>query len=208
MKNKKKTGMIIFGVVCAVIVIACLVIQLVLKNEDKKLEQESEKYETLVTETKSGVKVETEYTHIDDKKFYFKVPKSFHALDYETITKKYQGNVPGVVFSNDETTINLAISSTEDSMKDQKIESYIKSMEKLLKETSEVIDTKLYKVDGHNVGQIKLVSQAADTKIYNNMIAFSYQDKLVIMTFNCTEELMDEWQSVGNFIIDSLFFTE
>lgn len=208
MKNKKKTGMIIFGIICAVIVAVCVVIQVVLKNEDKQLEQESKKYETLITETKSGVKVETEYTHIDDRKFYFKVPKTFHSLDYETITKKYQGNVPNVVFSNEETTINLVISLTEDSMKDNQIASYLKSMENLLKETSEIVDTKLYKVDGHNVGKMKLITQAEDTKIYNNMICFSYQDKLVIISFNCTEELMDDWKAVGDFIIDSLFFTE
>ncbi len=207
MKHKKMIG-IVCGIICVVVVIASLVIQIVLKQEDKKLKEESKKYETLVTETKSGRKIETEYTHIEENKFYFKVPKSFHSLDYETITKKYQGKVPSVVFSNEETTINLAISLTEDAMKDNQIEAYIKSMETVLKQTSEMIGTEVYQVDGHSVGEMKLVSQAEDTKIYNHMIVFSYQDRLVIMAFNCTEELTDEWKSVGDFIMESLFFKE
>ena len=45
-------------------------------------------------------------------------------------------------------------------------------------------------------------------KIENYLTHFSYEDKLVIITFNCTEALRDEWENVGDFIIDSLFFTD
>jgi len=208
MKDKKKVGMIVFGVVCAIIVAVCIVIQVVIKNEDKKLEEESKKYETMSIKTKSGNEIEMEYAHIDNEKFYIKVPKSFKDLDYETIIKKYSGEVPGVVFSNDETTINIAVSMTENTMKDSQIKEYIEYMEKILKDNSEIVGTNYYNVDNHNVGQIKLITDAADTKIYNNMICFSYNDKLVIITFNCTEELKDEWINVGDFIVDSLYFKE
>ena len=55
---------------------------------------------------------------------------------------------------------------------------------------------------------MKLVSSAYDTNIYNNMLCFSYNGKLVIINFNCTVNLKDEWEKVGDFIIDSLFFDE
>lgn len=208
MKDKKKIGKIVFGVVCVVIIMVCVIIQIVVKNEDKKLEKESQKYKTLVVETTGGQKIETEYIHINDKKFYIKVPKSFKQLDYQTIIKKYNGDVPNVVFSNDETTINIAISTTENEMKDSQIKEYKEYMESLLKDNSEIVETNYYNVDSHNIGQIKLISNATDTKIYNNMIFFSYDDKLVIINFNCTEALKDEWNNVGDFIIDSLFFKD
>lgn len=208
MKDKKKIGKIVFGVVCVVIIMVCVIIQIVVKNEDKKLEKESQKYKTLVVETTGGQKIETEYIHINDKKFYIKVPKSFKQLDYQTIIKKYNGDVPNVVFSNDETTINIAISTTENEMKDSQIKEYKEYMENLLKDNSEIVETNYYNVDNHNIGQIKLISNATDTKIYNNMIFFSYDDKLVIINFNCTEALKDEWNNVGDFIIDSLFFKD
>lgn len=208
MKDKKKIVKIVFGIVCVLIITVCIIIQIIIKNENKKLEKESQKYETLVVETLSGNKIETEYTHIDNKNFYIKIPKNFKALDYETIIKKYNGDVPNVVFSNDETTINIAISTTENKMNNRQIKGYIEYMNDLLKDYSEIVNTKFYEVDNHNIGQIKLISNATDTKIYNNMICFSYDDKLVIITFNCTEDLKDEWSNVGDFIIDSLFFKE
>lgn len=208
MKDKKKIGKIVFGVVCVVIIMICVIIQIVVKNEDKKLEKESQKYKTLVVETTGGQKIETEYIHINDKKFYIKVPKSFKQLDYQTIIKKYNGDVPNVVFSNDETTINIAVSTTENEMKDSQIKEYKEYMENLLKDNSEIVETNYYNVDNHNIGQIKLISNATDTKIYNNMIFFSYDDELVIINFNCTEVLKDEWNNVGDFIIDSLFFKD
>ena len=206
MKDKKKIGTVIFGIICAVIIGVCLVIQFVIKNEDKKLQKEKEKLETLTIKTESGVEIETEYYSFDNSKFYLKIPKSFKQLDYETITKKYNGNVPNIVFSNDETTINVAVSLTDDKMSNAQIKSYKEAMENLLKNNSEIISSDLYEVSGHNIGKIKLISNAQDTSIYNNMIFFSYTDKLVIVTFNCTTELQKEWQSVGDFIIDSLFF--
>lgn len=206
MKDNKKILKIVFGIICVLIIIVCIIIKIVIKNEDKKLEKESKKYETLFVETTSGNKIETKYTHIEGKNFYIKIPKNFKKLDHEIITKKYNGDVPNIVFSNDETTINIAISITENKMKDSEIKGYKEYMEELLKVRSKIIETNYYNVDNHNIGQIKLVSNAIDTNIYNNMIFFSYSDKLVIITFNCTENLKDEWNDVGNFIIDSLFF--
>lgn len=208
MKDKKKIFSIIFAVVCIVIISICLVINLVIKNEDKKLEKESEKLSTLTVKTKSGTEIKTSYTHVDENKFYIKVPNDFRQLSYEETLKKYSGNVPGVVFSNDDMTINIAISITDDNMKNSAIKEYINYMENLLKSNSEIIKTDYYEVDKHNVGLIKLITKAEDTNIYNNMICFSNNDKLVIVTFNCTEELREEWQEVGDFIIESLFFKE
>ena len=207
--DKKKLGMTIFFSICAIIIVVCIIIQVIVNNETKELEKESEKLDTFVTTTTSGTEIETEYIRVEDNKFFIKVPTSFKQLDAETISQKYSGDVPGVIFSNEETTINVAINMTDNDMKNDGIETYKAYMEGLLKENNgEVISSNYYEVDNHNVGQIKLISNATDTNIYNNTIFFSYNDKLVIITFNCTSDLQEEWQGVGDFIIDSLFFTD
>ena len=53
MKDKKKIGTVIFGIICAVIIGVCLIIQFVIKNEDKKLQKEKEKLEILTIKTES-----------------------------------------------------------------------------------------------------------------------------------------------------------
>ena len=40
MKDKKKIGIVIYSIICVVIVAVCLIIQFVIKKEDKKLQKE------------------------------------------------------------------------------------------------------------------------------------------------------------------------
>lgn len=79
---------------------------------------------SMLIKIKSGIAIETEYVQIGEKPIYIKIPTNFKLLDEQTIYKKYQGDVPDIVFSNDDATINLAISITENSMADSQIEEY------------------------------------------------------------------------------------
>lgn len=175
------------------------------KKDEKNPETKPKRDESLIVETGRGNKIETEYLHIDDK-FYLKIPKEFSQLDDEIISEKYGGDVPDIVFSNEEINVNIAISLTENPMQNSQIEEYKDFMVSLFKGYGEIVSTDYYNVADHHVGQIKLISDAVDTQVYNHMIFFSYNDKLVIVTFNCTLKLKDEWETVGDFIIDSLLF--
>lgn len=211
MKKEKKLWKILLVSIgsCIFIIAICGMVTFHFNKESKKLDKESEKLNTFLVKTKSGIEIETEYTHVEDADgFYVKIPKEFKQLSYDDITKKYSGSVPQIVFSNDSMSINIAISTTNNKMKDSEINQYRKYMETILQSSSEIIDTKSYKVDGHTIGQLKLMTKAEDTEIFNNMLFFSYHDKLVIVTFNCTATLKEEWEKVGDFIIDSLFFKE
>lgn len=208
MKNMKKTPAILLISICIVAVIICVIVTIVLNNDSRELEKESEKLNTLVAETSDGERIETEYTRIDNDKFFFKVPVNFVRWDDETIMKKYSGNVPDIVFSNEETTVNLILSFTEDIIANDQIEVYKNSAEITFTEIGEIIESDCYEVDGHNVGRIKVITPAADTDIYNDVIFFSYDDELIVLSFNCISELSEKWRSVGDFLIDSLFFTD
>lgn len=177
------------------------------EHETEGIDPNDKKDEILIFETVKGNKIETEYIPIDHK-FYLKIPKNFEQLDYDIITQKYSGDIPDMVFSNEEANINVAISLTENRIKNSQIDAYTDYMEQLFSNYCEVVDTNSYTIGNYNVGQIKLISDAVDTQIYNNMIYFSYHDKLIIVAFNCTEKLMDEWMDAGDFIIDSLAFEE
>ena len=207
-KYMKKGIRIILSIIGIIIIIVCTVIQVNLKKADEELQKESEKLSTLTVNTTSGKEIEMEYTHVEENDFYVKIPKEFKQLTYEETIEKYSGDIPDVVFANDENNINVVISLTENEMKNNQIKSYQQSVELLLKNNSEILSKDYYEVDGHNVASIELISKGADTDIYNNMICFSYRDKLVIITFNCTKSLEEEWKPVGKFIIDSLFINK
>lgn len=198
----KKRIILISSLVLVLLILA--IIQITLKVESNKLDDLQEKYENMTVNTRSGELIETLYTYIDDNKFYIKIPKNFKELTLEEINGKYNGDVPSSVFSNEDTTINVAISLTDNNMKDIGIESYVNYVVNLL--NVEMISKEIYKVDNHTIGRLEFISDAVDTKIYNNMICFSYNEKLVIISFNTTIDLKEEWEDVGKFIIDSLFF--
>lgn len=207
--NKKKVGLTIFYSACVIFIIVCIIIQVKVNKETEELEEEAKKFESLVTTTKSGEQIETEYTHIESNKFFIKVPTSFRQLTSEEINQKYIGNVPETVFSNEDGSINVAINTTENEMKNEEISSYKIQMENDAKENNwKVISSNYYEVDNHNISQIKMISSVNNSNIYNNTIAFSYKDKLVLITFKCKEELKEEWEGIGDFIIDSLFLAD
>lgn len=198
----KKLGAIIFAVVCVVIIVACVAIQVVIKNKDKESDKESQKYETSSKETK------TENKNIDDDKFHINVPETFKQLDYETMAQGYLEGASEMVFSNEASNANITVTKTDNEIKNSQISYYKDYMENILKENGEIVASNYYEVNNHNVGQIKVITKTAEVEIYNNIIYFSDNDKLVIITFNCPNELRDELQGVGDSIIDSLSFTE
>lgn len=161
-------------------------------------------YETTLND---GSVIQLEEYKFDNDNFSLKVPVDFVAMDEDMIKKKYpNSNPPKYVLSNNETTINLAVSETDTVIKNSQINSYINAVEDQLSSVVDVVDTRFFERSGHKVGEIKFISKAIDTDIYNHMIVFSYNDYLKIISFNCTKELRAIWQKAGEDIINSLSF--
>lgn len=167
---------------------------------------EDSKKEALIVETNSGDEIKTEYIDFANTGFSLKIPTSFTLLDEDIKSQKYSGDIPDFVYSNEDAKINVVISLTENKIENNEIENFQKIIINMFKDNAEILDTDYYTIDDHNVGKVKIITKASDTYIYNNMIHFSYDGKLVIVTFNCTQDLEEEWCEVGDFIIDSLCF--
>jgi len=207
MKNKKKCWIIIGIILWAILMIFLLVKQYQINQETKKLKEETQYLNTLDVKTKSGNTINTEYTGLDNGSFFIKIPTSFQVMSPEQIKKKYPNpNPPTFVFTNQETTINVAISLTTNQIKEEAIKSYAQMLQETLKNSYDILENKISNRDGHQIGKIKLISKAEDTDIYNHMLFFSDDGYLRIVAFNCTKNLKEEWESVGDFILDSLFF--
>lgn len=93
-------------------------------------------------------------------------------------------------------------------MENEEIEEYTKAMETMYSQYANDININFFERDNHKIGEMKFISLASDTNIYNHIIAFSVDGKLRLVNFNCTEDLRPEWEKVGDFIINSLLFTD
>lgn len=170
-----------------------------------KTENLSEIENTLVITTNKGNNIETQYEMFDG--FKIKIPSEFKIMSDEIVNVKYpNGNAPSLVYTNDKTTINVALVMNDVTMKNSQIEEYVKIMESTYKNYSKDVKLNFWERNNHKIGEMKFTTQGSNTEIYNHIIAFSVNDKLRLVNFNCTKEQISEWQEVSKFIVDSIMF--
>ena len=170
-----------------------------------KTENLSEIENTMVITTNKGNNIETQYKMFDG--FKIKIPSEFKIMSDEIVNVKYpNGNAPLLVYTNDKATINVALVMNDVTMKNNQIEEYVKAMESTYKNYSKDIKLNFWERNNHKIGEMEFTTEGSDTEIYNHIIAFSVNDKLRLVNFNCTKEQMSEWQNVSKFIMDSIMF--
>lgn len=206
MDKKKKTAIILAVVIVAAAATYFGVTHFL--NKDIEIQQkELDMLQQETVETKSGQVIETKLYEFENKEFFVKVPVDFTQMSQEVMAKKYpNGNPPSYAFTNENATINVVFSITEDSLPDDQIETLIETMADQLSVDDEKPKTSITKKSGHVIGTLEMITPAVDTNIYNKMAVFSIDGKMRVVSFNCTEELKDEWKPVGDFIIESLHF--
>lgn len=199
--TKQMKIMLIIEIICVLFVGFVVTTKYIFNKEPLSIDPT----EPYILSLKNGEQIELEEYQFDHNQFSLSVPLDFVAMNEELIEKKYpNGNPPSYVLTNENATINLAVNITNDPLKNSQVKSYVALMEEQLKEFTEIIDTRFFERDGHEIGEIKFISKAVDTDIYNHMIVFSDNDVLKIVSFNCTIELKENWQSVGEYIMNSL----
>ena len=135
------------------------------------------------------------------------VISEFKIMSDEIVNVKYpNGNAPSLVYTNDKTTINVALVMNDVTMKNNQIEEYVKTMESTYKNYSKDVKLNFWERNNHKIGEMEFTTQGSDTEIYNHIITFSVNDKLRLVNFNCTKEQMSEWREVSKFIVDSIMF--
>ena len=192
--------------VCLIISIVVLIVWAIITIPNiTKTENLSEIENTLVITTNKGNNIETQYEMFDG--FKIKIPSEFKIMSDEIINIKYpNGNAPSLVYTNDKTTINVVLVMNDVTMKNNQIEEYVKTMESTYKNYSKDVKLNFWERNNHKIGEMKFTTQGSDTEIYNHIIAFSVNDKLRLVNFNCTKEQISEWQEVSKFIVDSIMF--
>ena len=192
--------------VCLIISIAVLIVWTIITIPNiTKTENLSEIENTLVITTNNGNNIETQYEMFDG--FKIKIPSEFKIMSDEIVNVKYSnGNAPSLVYTNDKTTINVALVMNDVAMKNSQIEEYVKTMESTYKNYSKDVKLNFWERNNHKIGEMEFTTKGSDTEIYNHIIAFSVNDKLRLVNFNCTKEQMNEWKEVSKFIVDSIIF--
>ncbi len=163
---------------------------------------------TIVITTAFIVTNDLETKSLLNDKVELKIPKDFDIMSEELMKLKYPSERrPTLVYSNESGGINVALNLTQNQASQQLIPAYQDNFVQTFKNlypSAEWKDSGVKMINGKKVGFIELVTPAMDTEIYNLMFFTDLDGKLLLCTFNCTKESIDEWTPIAKEIMNSM----
>ena len=152
--------------------------------------------------------IELEKKSLLNDQVELKVPKDFGIMSEELMKLKYpSGRRPTLVYSNASGSINLALNHTQSEATQQllpEFKDYFVQVFTNLYPSAERKGSGLKTINGKEVGYVEFISPAIDTEIYNLIFFTDLDGRLLLCTFNCTINNLEEWEPIGKEIFNSL----
>lgn len=174
------------------------------KYEDKIDKQEL--VNTLNITTKSGELIQTEYYDFDNERWYLKIPKGFLEMPDNSLQEELEDTESGYMYTNKEETAYITVYISNVYVKNSQMEAITRRNAEELMMEGNVTYTNFYYRDGHKIGEVKVILEADEVSLYNHMIMFAADNKLITINFACLEELQEELEELGEFILNSIIF--
>jgi hypothetical protein len=114
---------------------------------------------------------------------------------------------PNLIYTNEDGSINVAFNHTASKGNDREVSKYKDSLKATLKRlysSATWYGDDVLKINGKKVGFLELLTPAVDTKIYNLVFFTELEDRLLLVSFNCTEGQMKDWKPVAKEIMNSI----
>jgi hypothetical protein len=163
---------------------------------------------TFVLLTSFADPIELETRSLLNDKVELKIPKEFKIMTEEMLKIKYPTEKrPTLVFTNESSGINVSLNLTQNQASQDIIPTYADNFLQIFKKMFPSADWKgngVKKINGKRVGYLELITPAIDTEIYNLMFFTDVDGKLLLCSFNCTKDRMEEWVPIANEIMNSL----
>lgn len=141
-------------------------------------------------------------------KVNLKIPMHFEAMPEELIQLKYpseQGSI--LAYTNEPGNINIVLNLTPDQANSSLISNYKEDLVKKFKTqypSAKWRSNGFGAINGRQVGYLELISPTAESKIYQLVFFTHLEGKLLLCTFNCPEEEMEQWTTTAREIMNSL----
>lgn len=152
--------------------------------------------------------IELETKSLLNDRLELKIPKALGIMSEGMIQIKYPSERrPTLVYTNETGGINVALNLTQNQANQDILQAYYDNMVSTFKQIYPSATWKgkgIKEINGRSVGFLELITPAIDTEIYNLMFFTDLDGKLLLCTFNCTIENVDEWNPVAHEILNSI----
>lgn len=189
-----------------------LVLVLLLSSAFSCSLKQQEKQSLESNENAKSYKIELFKSSALKNKMHLLLPVDFKLMSDEEILVKYSraSSTPQEAYSNSSGTISLAFNHTSNALSPLDLPDFRQSFARQFKSTLGIdfIGSSMKKINGRDFATLEFISPAMDSKIYNLMFLTSLDDRLLICTFNCTENEMEKWKSTSQKIMNSIKVVE
>lgn len=155
-----------------------------------------------------GEKVVFARHYLLDGKVEIVMPTSFFLMSEEEAKLKYLSERrPPIIYTNESTSLNLTFNPTPYELDPDEMELFKDTMLSVLKRSQPAarwIEDGLMEVDGKTVGFCTYLTPALDCNLFLFQLFVELEGRVLIVTFNCTEEEMDDWQPLAYMMMESL----
>lgn len=176
------------------------IIKLIKKNNEKEIN-------SLENDINNGYaiicydKIDFIYKSIDNYKFSMLIPENFKIMDEELAEIKYPGaDKPEIIYTNEETTINLTFNLLDDNTSNDDIEpiknEMVRHMKRLYPASEFYDDETIQTSEGKNVSYFSFNVMLVDNEILNIMFFMEFEKKLIMGGFNCLIYQKNEWSPI------------
>ncbi len=137
-----------------------------------------------------------------------RMPKSFTVMSPQVAKLKYPSSRrPGLIFTDDSQSVNLAFNHTETPLEDEDVEDFTDAISEMLKRTQPAanwIKEDVIEVNGMPAGICSFILPVVDSDVYQLMFYVSVEEKALLLTFNCLKDQMKDWEQVAEGMMLSL----
>lgn len=143
-----------------------------------------------------------------DGKVTMLIPVGFEPMSEEMLAAKYpRGEAPKLGFTNPDGSVNVATRHTPMQVGPQDVALVHRFVEQTFQRqfpTAVWFGSTTGDRNGIPYFTLDFMTPAVDTSIRNIMLGTSLEGRMLLVSFNCTRELDDQWALVGRRIIDSI----
>lgn len=186
-------------------------------DEIRKI-KEKEEIELLVSEILSGETLIDEKPIIFEKRFFYDdtlsifLPKDFDFMDMAMVKIKYPSeNRPNIIISDLEGFYSFMLNHTNSKLKEAEIKEFTDIMKTTLSKSNASIifkSTGQKEINDKNIGFLEFISPALDYDIYNLMYFVSFDERALIIGFNCIKDLSSSWKNIAKAVFETLEIKE
>lgn len=115
-------------------------------------------------------------------------------------------NRPSIIYTNESASVNIAFNYTQNQASNENLQAIMDAMKESFENlypSAQWYTSEVKTINDKDIGVLELITPAIDTEVYNLMWFTDLDGKLLIATFNCTKEQIDEWKPVGEVILSS-----